>query len=425
MYVNTPQQRYDTVKKNKLKYWKWAICYWLLTISTGTSVVKAQLYASADFDSKYEMLMSNPGVQIEATEAINKLYNFKFAEADAEFRWLRYRYPSHPMPYFLMGLAEWWKIVPNTDDTRYDARCIALMDTCILLAERLYDARENKVEPSFFLAAAYAFKGRIHSERKHWSRATFAGKAALKYLEKCKQKSEISPELLFGDGLFNYFAEWIPDNYPLLKPILWLFPKGNKQEGIKQLEQVSYNAFYTRTEARYFLLQIYGYENQYAKSYDLAKYSWETYPDNPYFERYYLRSAFVRGLNTEAEKVAHNILTKIDKGMPGYEAVSGRNAAYVLAYYSNNYHHDIPKAKEYYLQTINYSIQAKAFTSGYYLSSLVGMGKIAESEKDFTGALEYYKTVVDRGERKSSQVKEAKEAITKLNKTRREERRKR
>ncbi|MFN3381030.1 MAG: tetratricopeptide repeat protein, partial [Runella zeae] len=253
------------MKKNHLKYWLFSLIGLFVVCQ---SPLHAQLYASADFDSKYEMLLSNPGVQIEATEAINKLYNFKFAEADAEFRWLKYRYPNHPMPYFLMGLAEWWKMVPNTDDTRYDASCIALMDTCITLAEKLYDIRENKIEPAFFLAAAYAFKGRIHSERKHWTRATVAGKNALKYMEKCQGKSELSPELLFGDGLFNYFAEWIPDNYPLLKPILWLFPKGNKQLGIQQLEKVGNNAFYTRTEARYFLLQIYGYENQYAKSYD-------------------------------------------------------------------------------------------------------------------------------------------------------------
>ncbi|WP_428654102.1 tetratricopeptide repeat protein [Runella sp.] len=410
------------MKNNSLKYWIFGFTGLLIALVTPA---KAQLYASADFDSKYEMLMSNPGVQIEATEAINKLYNFKFAEADAEFRWLRYRYPSHPMPYFLMGLAEWWKIVPNTDDTRYDDRCIALMDTCILLAEKLYDTRENKIEPSFFLAAAYAFKGRIHSERKHWSRATFAGKNALKYLERCKGQSEISPELLFGDGLFNYFAEWIPDNYPLLKPVLWLFPKGNKQIGIQQLEKVGNNAFYTRTEARYFLLQIYGYENQYAKSYDLAKYSWETYPDNPYFERYYLRSAFVRGNSEEAEKIANSILSKIDAGKTGYEAVSGRNAAYVLAYYYNNHYHDLPKAKLYYQRTLDYAIQAKAFTSGYYLASLVGLGRIAEKEKDYEAAREYYKTAVDRGEKKSAQVKEAKEALTNLNKVRRDERRKR
>lgn len=399
----------------------------VIAVVNGLCIIsaKAQLYASANFDSKYDMLLSNPGVQIEATEAINKLYNFKFDEADAEFRWLRYRYPYHPMPYFLMGLAEWWKIVPNTDNTQYDTRCLALMDTCIMLAEKLYEVRENKVEPSFFLAASYAFKARIHSERKHWSRATLASRNSLKYLERCQGKSDLSPELLFGDGLFNYFAEWIPDNYPLLKPVLWLFPKGNKKLGIEQLEKVSYNAFYTRTEARYFLLQIYGYENQYDKSYELAKYSWQTYPDNPYFERYYLRSAFVRGYQEEGERIANSILDKIDKGKTGYEAVSGRNAAYVLAYYNYHYYKNLPKAKLYYQQTIDFATQTKAFTSGYYLFALIGLGKIAEAEKDFTTALEYYKTVIDKGEKKSLQVKEAKEAIATLTKNRREERRKR
>ena len=402
--------------------------YLLLIIGNlllNVSIVRAQLYASADFDKKYEMLLSNPGVQIEATEAINKLYNYKFEEADVEFRWLRYRYPSHPMPFFLMGLAEWWKIVPNTDDTRYDDRCLALMDSTIDLAEKLYDSKENKVEASFFLSAAYAFKSRIHSERKHWTRATFAGKSALKYLERCKGQSELSPELLFGDGLFNYFADWIPANYPLLKPILWLFPKGNKQLGMTQLEKVGNNGFYTRTEARYFLLQIYGYENQYGKSYDLAKYMHETYPDNPYFERYYLRSAFVRGYTTEAEGLANGLLAKISQGKTGYEAVTGRNAAYVLAYYNHNYYKNPEKAKEFYQKTIDFSTQAKAFTSGYYLSALTGLAKIAEGEKDYDTALNYYKTAMDKGERKSTQYKDAKEGVSNLNKLRREERRKR
>jgi hypothetical protein len=388
-------------------------------------LAQAQLYASADFDKKYQMLLSNPGVQIEATEAINKLYNYKFGEADAEFRWLRYRYPRHPMPYFLMGLAEWWKMVPNTDDTRYDDRCLALMDSCIDLADKLYDEKEDKVEASFFLAAAYAFKSRIHSERKHWTRATFAGKNALKYLERCKGKSELSPELLFGDGLFNYFAEWIPDNYPMLKPILWLFPKGNKQLGMTQLEKVGNNGFYTRTEARYFLLQIYGYENQYAKSYELAKYMHQTYPDNPYFERYYLRSAFVRGYTAEAEATATALLEKINQGKTGYEAVTGRNAAYVLAYYNHHYSKNLPKAKVYYEKTIDFSTQTKAFTSGYYLSALIGLARIAEEDKDYNTALGHYKTVMDKAERKSSQYKEAKNSAANLNKIRRTERRKR
>ena len=388
-------------------------------------LAKAQLYDPSAFDKKYDGLLKHPGVQIESAEAINQMYNYKFYEADKEFRWLRLRYPSHPMPYFLMGLAEWWKIVPNTDVTEYDDRCLALMDTTITLAEKLYDESDDKLEPSFFLAAAYAFKGRLYSERKKWTKATFAGKNALKYFQKCKGNSEFNPELLFGDGMYNYYAQWIPENYPLLKPILMLFPKGNKATGIKELEKTANTAFYTRVEARYFLVQIYGMENQYDKAYEMSKYMTEQYPDNPFFERYYARSAFVTGRLPEAERISKDILAKIERGQTGYEGVSGRTAAYILAYTNQLFYKNRLEAKVYYQKSIDFAKQTNSMNTGYYLSSVLGLAKIATEEKNYDLAQTYFNEVIDKGERKSSQYKEAKKAIDDAKKARREERRKR
>lgn len=387
--------------------------------------VKAQVYSSAELDKNYDMVLKNPGVQIEATEAINMLYNYKFDDADKEFRWLRYRYPKHPMPHFLMGLAEWWKIVPNTDNEAFDDRFLMHMDSTIELAEKLYDSEANKIEPAFFLAAAYAFKGRLYSERESWTKAAFAGKKSLKYFEVCKGNGDLSPELLFGDGLYNYYRDWVPKEYPILKPVLAFFPKGNKKLGQQQLEKVGNNAFYTRVEARYFLLQIYSMENEYGKAYEMAKYMWQTFPNNPYFERYFCRTAFVTGKSDEASAAARNILQKIDQGMPGYEGVSGRNAAYVLAYYSINYQRDLEAAAQYYQKAIDFSVKTNSTKAGYYVSSLLGLGKIAETKKNYDEALRYYKTAGDRADKNSSQDKEAKKAIDNLKKIKREQRRKR
>ncbi len=80
------------------------------------------------------MVLKNPSVQIESTEAINKLYYYQFYEADAEFGG-KCRYPKHPMPHFLMGLAEWWKIVPNTENRIVRQNFLAQMDSTITLAE--------------------------------------------------------------------------------------------------------------------------------------------------------------------------------------------------------------------------------------------------------------------------------------------------
>ena len=63
------------------------------------------------------ILINDVRIQIEATEALNDLYNFKFDKAEQQFRWFKQKYAWHPLPYFLLGLSEWWKIMPNTKKT--------------------------------------------------------------------------------------------------------------------------------------------------------------------------------------------------------------------------------------------------------------------------------------------------------------------
>jgi tetratricopeptide (TPR) repeat protein len=358
------------------------------------------------------MLLLNQSVQIEATDAVNNMYNFKFEKAERDFRWIQFQYPEHPLPYFLLGLSEWWKIVPNIDDEQYDERCIAYLDTTIEKAEKLYDDDENNVEAAFFLAGAYAFKGRLYSERSQWRKATVAGKNALKYLKR-GQSSELSPEFLFGDGLYNYYVEWVPENYPALKPIFWFFDNGNKELGIKQLQSVANNAFYTRTEAQYFLMRIYSEENQSDKAYEVAKYASNTFPDNAYFERYYARMAYTLGQMGETEKISLSILDKIDRKMPGYEGTSGRYASFYLAYIYQGYYRDIAKAKQYYQRAVTFSEQTKALDSGYYLLSLAALARMADKENNYEQARSYYQTVLDHSEKKSSNYQEAKKYLSK------------
>jgi tetratricopeptide (TPR) repeat protein len=367
---------------------------------------------------KPKMLLLDMNMQIEATQAVNDMYNFRFAEAEMKFNWIKKQHPEHPLPYFLLGLSEWWKIVPNIDVQTYDNTLLAYMDTAISLSEKMYDRNENTVEAAFFLAAAHGFKARLFSERREWRKAAFAGKNSLKYLDKSKGYEELSPEFLFGDALYNYYREWIPDNYPALKSILWLFPKGNKSLGLQQLREVANNAFYTRTEAQYFLMRIYTDENQPAKAYQLAKYLYETFPDNAYFHRYFARMAYAQGRIDEAEEASVSILDKLARNMPGYEATSGRYASYFLAYI-HFYNNEMEQAKSYYKMAVVYSEQTNAYESGYYLASLTALGRIYHKEGNYPEAEKYYNVVLDRAEKKSDAYKEAKEYLSKKNKKQR------
>jgi hypothetical protein len=360
-------------------------------------------------------LLLDKDIQLELEGAVRNLYNFKYDKAEKQFRSLRRRYPNHPMPYFLLGLNTWWKIMPtNIQTTQYDRAFFAYMDTAVVKAEKLYDADNNNYEASFFLSAAYGFDARLNAERHNWRKATVSSKRSLNFLKKSQEANGLSPEFLFGQALFNYYAVWIPQNYPLLKPVLLFFPKGDSKLGLQQLRSVAANGFYTGTEARVFLMRILkNEENNAEEAMPVARYLAATYPDNGYFQRFYALLAYDQGEFNECERVSREILDKINRGMPGYEAISGRYASYFLGYLMQNRYRDLAKAKDYYQRCIVFSESSGDTAGGFYLFANVNLARMADKEKDTTAARRYYNVVKDKADHKSEQYREAKAYLKK------------
>lgn len=351
------------------------------------------------------MLLSNPGVQIEATDAINNMYNFKFDKAEAYFLQIAKKYPNHPMPPFLMGLSNWWKMMPYIDNADYtntfEKEFLYYIDISIEKGEKLFKENDQNIEAAFFLCAAHGFKGRYYSENKGYVKAAFEGKSALHYLNYTKGKGNMSPEFLFGESIFNYYSEWIKDEYPLLKPLVALFPKGNKQTGLFQLKECATNAFYTRIEAQYFLLRIYNNEeNNTRAAYPYAKYLSESFPDNPYFQRVYARLTWELGYYDVCEKTCYDINYKVNIGMPGYEENTGRQACYFLGrlLYEKS---DMEKSKFYLLKTAAFAEAGDMNKMGYSLSANYYLGMIEKRTGNLEEAKKFLLKVMEYGEDKS------------------------
>ena len=382
---------------------------WLIIIS-----LSGFTSAWATGNDSTKLLIADIMVQIEATEAMNAMYNFDFNEARKQYNWLKQKHPESPLAYFLLGLNEWWKMMPNTDVKDFDERFHHYMDTTILIAEAMLEIPDRRIEGAFFLAATYGFKGRLYSDRGKWGKATSAGRSSLKYLEISREHSYLSPELLFGDGLYNYFAVWIPENYPILRPILAFFPDGDKELGLQQLREVSANAFYTRIEAQIFLMQILANDKQdYSASLAIAEYLYEHYPNNPYFHRYYARYLYSLHRYTKMEPIALEILARVDSRRFGYEATAGRYAAFFLgqSYQGNG---NSEKAKQYYNLAVEFSRQKDAMDTGYCLYSLLNLGKIAQADNRKNEAKNYFKEVKKFAGRKQTVYKEAKRLLKEL-----------
>lgn len=354
-----------------------------------------------------ELLLNNPLIRIGAMDAVNLMYDFKFDEAENRFRYLKNEFPDHPISFFLMGLSNWWKIMPNIDDTQYDEVFMAYMDTAIQKSEQMGGKKAEYAEKTFFLAGSYAFIARLQSEREQWRKAAVTAKKALNYLEESRQYKEWSPEFLFGEGLYNYYSEWVKENYRFLRPILLFFPNGDMELGMKQLQDNAKDSYYTRTEGQYWLMRIYFYEDMDEQAIELSKYLHETFPDNAYFQRYYARLSFAQGKFSQCIKNSKEILEKIEKKYPGYEGVSGRYASFFLGYINRQGKVNRIKAKEYFNQCIQFSEQTGDTDAGYYLYSISNLAEMAAEEGKKDEAISRYKQLLELTEKGDKLNKEA------------------
>ena len=162
------------------------------------------------------------------------------------------------------------------------------------------------------------------------------------------------------------------------------------------------------------LMRIWNsYENKNDQALQLAEYLHQTYPDNPYFHRFYARILYSMGRFPEMEKECKYILTRIDSGMVGYEATSGRYAAFFLGQLGEARRRP-EEAKQYYELAVKYAERSGATNSGYYLYALIALGEMAEKQGDKALARKYFMEVKDKAERKDEAFKDAKRRLKKL-----------
>ena len=369
----------------------------------------------SDFDTT--SILKKIDLQIESTSSINKMYNFQFDDAEKEFLWLSQEYKNHPLPSFLLGLSMWWKIDASSGKAEkitknLDNKFLAQMDKTIDKAYDIYK-EGNKIDGAFFLAASFAFKGRLLADRKKWTQSALSGRNAIKYLKEIKKNDMMIPEIDFGNGLFNYYSVWISDRYPLLKPLVKLFPEGDKLKGIEQLDNASGNSFYTRTEAQFFLMRIYLSERKLSKALQLSKYLHDTYPNNSIFHKYYTQILYQNGRISEAFLSARDIIKKYKLNTFGYNQDEARISHFFIGeYYFTKM--DFKNAVINYEKAIKLAEISGKEKLGYSFYSHYYLGKIYFDMGDFKKSKVYFKNVIKLTNRKDELNQRAKLNLKKI-----------
>lgn len=267
------------------------------------------------------------------SKGIDYIYNLKFDSAQAEFEAVIAGEPSNPSGYFFLAMIDWWRINLNKENDSLDEKFINEVEKVIEIADNQLDKNEYDDNAMFYKGGALGYRGLVRSLRESWLKAAEDGREALNLLQKAYDINKSNRDVIFGIGLYNYFAEYVPQAYPVVKPLMIIFPKGDKLKGLSQIKETSVNSKYTKTEAKYALAYLnIVYEKNYFEAENYSRMLHEAYPDNPMFEKYLYTSFAGEGKWDSSLTGWKNIVSKIDSNKTGYNSINlKREANYYVA----------------------------------------------------------------------------------------------
>lgn len=339
--------------------------------------------------------ISDPVFDAHVRRGIDHVYNLSFDSARMEFQKVVQLKPDHPAGHFFLAMVEWWQIIIDIDNTEKDENFYSMLEKVIGVCDRRLDRNENDVTALFFEGGSIGFRGRLRAHREEWLRAANDGRLALPMVQQAYSLAPNNDDILLGIGIYNYYAEVIPQEYPFVRPLMVFFPKGDKRKGIEQLQRAAEKAKYAEIEASYFLLQLlYNYEKNYVKALPLAHKLHAKFPNNPLFHRYVGRCYAALGMWSEMKREFDDILHLVQNKQLGYSLALEREAEYYLGLYEMAFNQQ-DAALSHFLRCDELSRALdRDGPSGFMTMANLKMGMIFDLQAKRAGAQQQYEKVL-------------------------------
>jgi tetratricopeptide (TPR) repeat protein len=253
-----------------------------------------------------------PAYRHTALEALHAFYNVEFHRGFALLDSLERRFGPYAGTAYLRALGYSWQIELDPATTWFDTpweKAIARTDSLLRCCN------PEPLETYFIGFANRALYVRRLYIRGHLLRSVWEARSLISLLSGIRQYAPTYPEMQFELGLYEYYIAYFSANYPIMRPILSVFPPGNKERGLSRLSQCARDSLnYTQTEAAYFLGYIYLYQEKKPDSalYWLA-YLVQRYPQNSLFRRMKAEALCEKGRYAEARSTIASWLDAYEK----------------------------------------------------------------------------------------------------------------
>jgi hypothetical protein len=238
---------------------------------------------------------------------IDYIYNLQFRDARELYTKIITAYPEHPVAYLIRGMMTYWENYPLLNTTPAKASFEEDLRQCIKASEK---NKNPDYEVEYLLAnlCARGFLLMYYSDNKIVMEVIPLASSSYKYMRRSFDFTSECTDLYYFTGVYNYYIEAYPKAYPVYKPLTLMFPSGDMEVGLNQLNTASINSVVLRAEASYILTYIYeNFENDFFMAYKYSRSLHELYPENLRFLTSYIKNLLLLKRYDEADNLIESL----------------------------------------------------------------------------------------------------------------------
>jgi hypothetical protein len=309
-------------------------------------------------------------------KGVDYIYNLQFDKAGEVYSKISQSYPGHPVVYLLKGMITYWENYPLISSSPAHGSYENDMHTCIELCEK----KSYPADEAEYLLADLCARGMLllfYADNDLSMEVFPLATSSYRYIRQAFNFPYVYSDFFFFTGLYNYYREAYPDAHPVYKALAFLFPKGNKAKGLKELQTAARNSIVLKAESSSFLSDIcISYENDSQQASFYSKSLHDLYPDNIQYLAAYIKNLLLIKQYDEAESLIKSSDSKITNSY--YQA----QLSIFNGILQEKKYHDYKQAQEYYTKGAKDISLFGEFGNEFAAYAYFGMSRICEVNGD-------------------------------------------
>jgi hypothetical protein len=319
---------------------------------------------------------------------IDSIYNMQFNYSQGVYREIGRLYPDHPIVIMFKGIMTYWENYPLLPAVSARNSFEEEMRRCIGLCEK----NNNQLyEPEYLLAnlSARGLLLTFYTDNDLKNEVFPLAKSTYHYIRQSFDFTSVYSDFFFFTGLYNYYREVYPRVHPVYKPLAFLFPNGNREKGLEEIQTAALSSILFKAESFSYLSYIYiSYENDYQKALYFSKYLHDLYSENPEYLADYIVNLLLIKNYDEAENLV------ISSGKHEKNGFYHAQLSIIKGLIQEKKYHNINLAQQYYNTGIRDIAVFGTFGDEFAAYGYFGLSRISEANGDKESKKNYHKQAV-------------------------------